>query len=217
MTKMFGVAQVKNVARTSAGGTIAQRMTFDGAAFSASYLWALAHEGRIYVASDGDENDTVTGQTSFAATTPTFLLDVPDGTVAVPLWVNLAQAGTVAGDSISIHISIDNANRYSSGGTAESSLALRTDAPNGAAASTLYSGATAGAASSARSLFHKVLAEDVDPASADVSALDLLWVPPAPILLVGDAALLVFTYAGTTGPTWRWSIGWAELPESALQ
>lgn len=203
--------------RAARMNSIAQGMTADGSAFHADYLHALAREGRIFVARDGDEDDTVTGQTSFAATTPTFLLDVPNGTVAIPLWVRLVQVGSVAGGAISVHISADNLSRYSSGGTSETISSTRTD--TGTALSTLYSGATA-AAATARNIIvdHAVIAPDVAPASADAQKFDYLWTPhsSAPLYVVGLGAFLVFTYAASTGPTWRWSVGWAEIPESEL-
>lgn len=191
-------------------------VTADGSIFAASYLDALAREGRIYVASDGDENDTVTGQTSYAATSPTFLLSVPDDVVAIPLFVRLVQAGTVAGDNISVAISADNTDLFSSGGTSENIDSTRTDAPR-TPSSTLRSGATASAATSNRIILdHVVLAEDVDPASADAQKFDYLWTPSVPVYVVGAGSFLVYTYAATTGPTWRWAIGWAEIPESEL-
>ncbi len=45
--------------------------------FNADISWRLAIEGRFFYASDADQNDYVTGQTSFANTTPTFLLENP--------------------------------------------------------------------------------------------------------------------------------------------
>lgn len=186
-------------------------VTPDGSIFAASYLDALAREGRVYIASDADQNDLVTGQTSFANTTPTFLLDVPDETVAIPLFVNLAQTGTVAGAQVEVIIEIDNATRYSSGGTAETVLASRTDDPRSEAC-TLYSGATAAAGYGVR-VFGVELDQDVtDPTISK----QVLWKPEVPMYLVGPASFAIYTYAGTTGPTWFWSIGWAEIPESEL-
>ena len=196
-------------------------ITPDGALFAADYMHALAREGRIYVARDGDENDRVTGATSFAATTPTFLLDVPNGTIAIPLYVKLVQAGSVAGDFITVHNSIDNGSRYSSGGTAETVKSTRTDNP-ASPASTLYSTAgsaiTAGAATASLAIVdHYKMPEDVDIGSADAAGnWEYEWRPAFPIYVVGAGAWLINTYAGTTGPTWEWCVVWAEIPESEL-
>ena len=44
-----------------------------GVAISQDVSWVIALRGQIYIASDADQNDRVTGQTSYAATTPTFM------------------------------------------------------------------------------------------------------------------------------------------------
>jgi len=185
-------------------------------AMSTDLIWRLAAEGRIFVASDADENDLVTGQTSFAATTPTFLLQVPAGTICVPLGLTLAQTGSVAGGAIVVIVYVDNTDRYSSGGTSE--LVFN---PNGLSAGsaaspsartnlcTFYSNPTAIAGVGAR-LWAATIGQDVSPAEGGAPGPS--WAPPAPLFLTGPASLLVFTYAGTTGPTWFWSATWAEFP-----
>ena len=173
----------------------------------------LAAEGRIFYASDADQNDLVTGQTSFANTTPTFLLSVPSGTTAVPLGVRLFQTGTVAGGAVDVIMEIDDAARYSSGGTSETVLCARTTGGQ-TNLSTLYSGATASSGYGVR-IFGATLGQDVSPAEGAVN--EILWTPSAGLdFLVGPASFLVYTYAGTTGPTWWWSIKFAEFPTTWL-
>ena len=170
----------------------------------------LASQGRIFTASDADQNDTVTGQTSFVATTPTFLLDIPSGTTVVPLLVSLGQTGTVAGDAISVIIELDNADRYASAGTSETVFNNKTGGGVVTNAATLYSGATAESGYGIRT-FGITVAQDVAPAEGISN--EVLWTPTStPEFLVGPAAFLVYTYATTTGPTWFWTIKWAEIP-----
>ena len=172
----------------------------------------LSSQGRIFTASDADQNDLVTGQTSFAATTPTFMLDIPSGTTVVPLLVSLGQTGTVAGDAISVIIEIDNADRYASSGTSETVFNNKTAGGVFTNAATLYSGATAESGYGVR-VFGVTVAQDVAPAEGISN--EVLWTPTStPEFLVGPAAFLVYTYAGTTGPTWFWTIKWAEIPTS---
>lgn len=173
----------------------------------------LAVDGRVFLASDADQNDTVTGQTSFADTTPTFTLRVPAGTVCFPLMVSLGQTGTVAGDAISVIIEMDNEDRYASGGTSEGVINTRTGSAN-TNKCTLYSGATLSAGAGKR-LYGVTVGQDVSPAEGISN--EILWTPTStPEPLVGPASLNVYTYAGTTGPTWFWSFKWAEFPASWL-
>jgi len=192
------------------------RGTRDGSIFTADFMMGLAMQGRIFIASDADQNDTVTGQTSFANTTPTFLLNVPSGTTAIPLYAKLGQAGTVAGGAIDIIVEIDDIAAYSTGGTSETVLCARTDNPIGNKCA-LYSGATATAGYGivVESVFQMV--QDVASAVADDYRWhQFKWEPKIPIMLVGPASLKIFTYASTTGPTWVWSIAWAEIPSSDI-
>lgn len=205
-----------SVSRASAGGYRLASGTRDGAPFTADWLHALAQEGRLYIASDADQNDLVTGQTSFVNTTPTFLLTVPSGTTAIPVYLSLTEAGTVAGDYIDVLIEIDNIAGYASGGTAETVLASRTDDPT-AENCTFYSNPTATAGYGVLVDSFR-LAEDVDPASADAGGpFGLKWRPPYPIYLVGPACLKVFTFATGTGPSWAWSAAWIEVPSTSVQ
>lgn len=216
MADMYIFQQSNSPSRASNGVWAAHRGTRDGAAFTADYLHALGQEGRLFFASDADQNDTVTGQTSFVNTTPTFLLNVPSGTTALPLYMGLVQAGTVAGGAVDILMEIDNANRYSSGGTAETVLSSRTDQPV-TNACTLYSGATASAGYGVGILHILAIPQDVAPAITEIYQWhQFFWAPPLPIYLVGPAAWCVYTYAGTTGPTWNWSFGWGEIPSSMI-
>lgn len=201
-------------ARASQNGWIAAAGTRDGILYTAPRYHALAQEGRLYIATDADANDTVTGQTSFADTTPTFLLTVPSGMTAELFSMVLQQTGTVAGGVIDVNMAVSTtAIAYASGGTAEASFCARTDAPNGAALCSLYSGATATTGLLTKQLDSFHLGMDVSPAEGAIT--DLYWTPEKygrPLILVGPAALGVFTVAGTTGPTWYWSFSWAEYP-----
>lgn len=211
MAIMGVIPEINSVSRGR--GLRSARGLSDGAIIQVPWFTALALEGRVFYASDADQNDLVTGQTSFAATTPSFLLRVPSGTTAIPLMVDLGQTGSVAGGAVDVIIEIDDADRYSSGGTAETILSARTDQPITPACS-LYSGATASAGYGVR-VIGRTIGQDVSPAEGAVNAF--VWHPSleAPPLLVGPAALAIYTYAGTTGPTWFWTIKWAELPTAS--
>ena len=184
--------------------------------------WVLAAGGRVYIASDADQNDRVTGQTSFANTTPTFLLNNPSTStvVCVPFYYQLTQTGTVAGGAISIETEVRSPTAYASSGTSEgvSSAFFGRDNVTGWSAApsnvcVLYSGATAGAGQG-RSLGHAQLAADVEPAEGVINVYE--WTAPSGLMLGPDASLGIYTYAASTGPTWGWVFVWAELPFGML-
>lgn len=209
-------SQNNNIGRGGNYSGIQARGTRDGSIFTCDWLEALGQEGRVFFGSDADQNDALTGQTSFANTTPTLLLNVPASAVAIPLYLKLVEVGTVAGALIDVINEIDNIAAYASGGTEETVLSSRTDAPIAKLCS-LYSTPTATAGYGVN-IDADRLAPDVDPASADAGGpFKYEWNRGArPIYLVGPASWKIFTFAGTTGPSWTWTICWAELPASAL-
>ena len=173
----------------------------------------LALEGRVFYASDAAANDRVTGQTSFANTTPTFLLRVPANTVAIPLLTSLGQSGSVAGGDITVIIESDNVDRFSSSGTSETVFNSNTRTGGATNLCTLYSGATATGGYGAR-IMGITVAADVAPAEGISN--ELIWSPSGPDFLVGPASFLVYTFAASTGPTWLWTFKWAECPLDRL-
>lgn len=172
------------------------------------FLWKASYEGKVFIAGDADQNDTVTGQTSFANTTPTFCLDVPADINAIPLFVNLVQTGTVAGGDIELLIEIDRVKRFSSG-TAETVFNSAFKTPKCG----MYSTVTA-VAGYGMNLLNLDLAPDVSPAEGAVQGP--FWTPPYPVILKGPASLLIYATAGVTAPTLFWNIGWIELTNAEL-
>lgn len=164
-------------------------------------------EGRMFYAADADQDDKVTGQTSFADTTPTFMLRVPTGTTCVPVLVALGQSGTVAGDTVNVIIESDDVDRFSSG-TAETRYAARVGSPITPAV-LAYSTVTASAGYGTRVMGISV-GQDVAPAEGISN--EIIWSPTGPDFLVGPASFLVYTFAGTIGPTWYWTLKWLEFP-----
>ena len=176
----------------------------------------LASIGRVFYTADADQNDGVVGQTSFADTTPTFLIDVPLGQTVIPLMVNLFQVGTVAGGAISVIVEIDNADRYNTGGTSETTLcSLTTGGDLGGTLPTglgVYSNPTANAGYGVR-IDSALMAQDTDPAVTESAQRRYLWTPQAGLdYIVGPGAFVVYTYAATTGPTWWWNLKFAVIP-----
>ena len=171
----------------------------------------LAIEGKVFYAADSAANTFVTGQTSWVVTTPTFLLQIPDGTTVVPLGINLNQTTPVAGGAVDILVEFDNADRYASGGTSETVFPARITGPSGTNTSlcTMWSNPTATSAYGIR-VDGVTVGNDVSSAEGVIN--EYVWTPSGGYdFLVGPAAVLVFTYAGTTGPTWIWNFKWGEI------
>jgi hypothetical protein len=169
--------------------------------------------GRLICAGDAAVGDLVLGQTSFVATTPTFAINVPTGSLIVPVEVVLQQAGTVAGGAISVVIEVSSSvGIYASGGTAEKQVALYTSSGFTTGVAT-YSNPTT-TAGYGMQIAHWLRGPDVS--SAEGAPTEIIWRPDVPFFLLGPVALKIYTWAGTTGPSWLWSLKFADLPPAML-
>ena len=193
-----------------------QAMGLSKIPFTADISWRLALEGRIFIAADADQNDRVTGQTSFAQTTPTFLLHNPaaSNVLVIPFYYQLAQTGTVAGGDIAVETELVYPSAYASGGTSERVRHARIGYIGSVTnKALLYSGATA-TAGYGIAAGHATLAADVSGAEGIINVYE--WQSPTGVFLDPNCSLNVFTSAGTTGPTWGWHFVWAEVPFEML-
>ena len=160
-------------------------------------------DGLLFKATHQTPGTAVTGQTSFVATTPTFLMQTSADTrriVGLSLW--LSQAGTVAGGTIDIVLAIDTAARYSSGGTAVTPQNSNTDNTTASGADFYYNPTASAAGSGTRYIW----ASTVSASLGTVTTYDF-----EDGLGVGTTgSILVYTWAATTGPTWRFGAEWLE-------
>ena len=188
----------------------------DKVALSADVAWRLALEGYVYIAADGDQNDRVTGQTSFANTTPTFLLHNPNDSarLCIPFFYQLAQTGIVAGGDISVDTELVYPSAYATDGTAERIRNARIGKAGAPVNKCLlYSGATA-TAGYGISVGHVTLAADVSGAEGIINIYE--WQCPSGVMLDPNTSLNVFSSSSTPGPTWGWHFVWAEVPFEML-
>ena len=196
---------------------LGQALGNTGIGFTADISWRLAKEGRIFAAADADQNDAVTGQTSFANTTPTFMLSNPatavggSPVVCIPFYYQLNQMGSVAGGDIAVDTEIVFPDAYASSGTSEKVRKLRI-AMQGLqpANKCLLRSTPTATAGYGLSLGHATLAPDVSPAEGMINVYE--WRAPVGLMLDPGSSLNVFTYAASTGPTWGWTFVWAEVP-----
>lgn len=180
--------------------------------------WTIAMQGRLFLAGDADQNDRVTGQTSFANTTPTFLLNNPStsGVICIPAFFHIGQTGTVAGGDINIEVEVRSPTAYASSGTAEKAISGAlglSDAPTEACV--LYTGATASSGYGIAAHGGLTLAADVSPAEGVINLVEII--PAVGTWLYPNSSLQIYTYAASTGPTWRWFAGWYEIPDGWFQ
>lgn len=182
----------------------------------------LSAQGRLYRLSEAALNTPTTGPTSFATTSPTLavFLDAGSGLAMIPAEARLFQAGTVAGGAVTVLMEMDNADRYTSGGTA--ATVMSTDLRNTALPSGATAFSTSGAAIVATDavgvrMAGYLLGQDVSPAEGAVN--EIIWTPSAgPDILTTTASRgaswLINTSAASTGPTWLWSLKVAIFPLS---
>lgn len=170
--------------------------------------YVAARSGRRYAVTHQTQTTFVTGQTSYVATTPTFLIYQAAATRHLTLSaMTLCQAGSVAGAIIHIAIVVDSTDRYASGGTAVTPLNFLVDS-----ADTKYSedagftftyNPTADASGSdpdqGRIVQHFTLAPNVTapvPFSLDTEDGIMIGV---------TGSILIYTWAATTGPSWTFN------------
>ena len=177
----------------------------------------LSSQGQMFRASAAAVDTAVTGSTSFANTDPTFLLNVPPGLTCIPAEMRLFQSGTVAGGAVSILMEVDDAARYTSGGTAMTILGtnMRATLPRVSFGTLAMYSATGSAIIATAAYGVRVdgylLGQDVSPAEGAVN--QVLWTPSAGVeFLQGPASWLIYTYAASTGPTWLFSFKFAAFP-----
>jgi hypothetical protein len=164
-----------------------------------------SRSGRRFYTTHQTPGTVVTGQTSFVATTPTFLLRQAASTRRVILRsIMLSQDGTVAGGKINVAVVLDTADRFSAGGTA---IVPQNPSGPSAVASAITSflfNPTATAAGGGT----RVLVQ-----AAAVAALgSVLSIDFKDGVIVGTTgALLIYTWAATTGPSWQIILEWEEV------
>lgn len=156
--------------------------------------YASAAGGRRFAVAHQTPGTTVTGQTSFVSTTPTFLIRQSAASHRVVLSnFALCQAGTPAIDLIHILVAIDSSDRYSSGGTALTPQATAMPSAFSAGFTFRYN-PTASSPGSVRYLYEWTqpvwLGSVFNPDLQDG------------VLIGYTGSILIYTWAATTAPTW---------------
>ena len=204
--------------RGSASTWVAARSTPDGALYTASWLNALAIEGRVFVTNAGQSTTPLTF-TAFSVNQPIFALRVPDATVLLlaHLLVDLEDVAGTDTEIIGEFTQNDIGNGTSAAATA-GPISTRTDAPVTAnvVARQLYT-ADATAGTNRMEFFRATygIAEGTagrGPTFVEWKVGDVGYSP----VLVGTASVKAHVSATTTQATGFVIAVHAELPESSL-
>jgi hypothetical protein len=141
----------------------------------------------------------VTGQTSFAATTPTFLIYQSGAVNRVVLEeIELSQTGTVAGAAIQVYVAIDTASRYSSGGTAVVPQCVSGESSTSPTFTFTYNPTANAAGAGTRYVMSRSIAQSV-------GAAPHVWSFKDAVSIGATGSILVYTVAATTGPSWKFN------------
>ena len=148
-------------------------------------------------------------------TAPTIRFTVPTGTTVFPRELNVAF-GAMGGTINEISIIANNANSYTSGGTAAAPVNVRTDSDAPATAVTNAYIAAGSAIIEAGLTTHRHLFKASHPVAFAAGAggdqiwnVDKVWEDLIPI--VGPASFLIYIGAATTAPTFLYSMRWVEI------
>lgn len=176
--------------------------------FDRDLAYNSARSGRRFTVSHQTIGTTVLAQTSFAATTPTFLIYHTAGLQKLILSsFSLSQVSPVAGGPINVLVATDRVSRFSAGGTAVTPLPSFNSADTGDSAAAdrtpdftfLYNPTTSVAQTKTRYAYKFVVTQNVtSPVPFSVDFEDGL--------IVGKVgSISVYVWAATTAPTLEFS------------
>jgi len=170
---------------------------------------ALVEEGKVFHVTNPTVGTEIVGQTSYVATATTFSFRNLGSKLMVPLWARLVQADAVAGGRIIVHTQVVETDQFTSGTALPiaNSNWRNKDAPGVLAYHTATLPAfTTGNARLVHTgeYFQTVTAANNDNVINAVTLPGFVGVRP-------NGGLHIYTWAGTTGPSWSFDIGWAEV------
>lgn len=218
MAEFYVNGQHNNISRVADGTATRLRSTRDGAIFTAPWIQALVLEGRVFYAEDGNFTTPTAGHAGIDADQPELDVDIPDGTVGIPLdvWVATEATGGTGLETLAI-VSPTLVGAGTS--TAVTPVNLRLDNPVAVAATArrTYSANGTDPTASSIELFRVQVAVDMDTADfvpGNWGRWNAQQLGPAP--LIADGGSIVVYRGATTSTTGFGRATWAELAESAI-
>ena len=217
MTNIRGVVGQLQYPLQSEGGFVNARMNPRGELVTPDYFLQLVLDGNVYNASNLVQetperiSETARGSDNV---NPSLLLDVPTGTTAIPLEINIEEAAGTTED-LTLTINTDDVVRRTSGGATITPVNMRKDDRN-TAESTFYSGSTQIVTIvnvDDDQLYTRFIEAEATPRTTVGNRPIFSWsardfVPP---VLIGPASLLVFLIGSTDDHDWFYSVKWAEI------
>jgi hypothetical protein len=205
----------QNIGRSQDGTLAPCRATRDGTAAEIPWVQMLALEGREFCVNYGQNNTFVTGHAGGpTAGQPDANLDIPAGTVVIPLYLAVF-INTVPGTAPIQYLDINGnltGNGTSSAATAGPFNTRLVQAPVGSATTARQAYTVTGTAPTT------ILEVSPLPTPAANQLTTYNFVQTAPTLPIqGPASISYYNSATTTGSTFKATLCWIELPASAVQ
>lgn len=204
---------------TADGGLITARGTRDGALFTANWIEGLIMEGRCFGANLGTLTSPATFSGAMDATEAEFLVDIPDGTIGIPLSIEFTLSTGTAGLSEMCALASTTL-AVGAAGTSLTAYNLRLDSPISSVA-TVWGALNSGGNTTPYSGKYIEFFRDgygTDPSVTGAPSPTYRWYAKNagyfPILVDGGSFTI---FAGEAAATGFITMTWAELPESYIK
>ncbi len=184
----------------------------------------LVADGRVFNASNAVEEtaeDITLASRTGSNVNPSLLLNVPEGTTALPLEVMMDMVTEGSSEDTYLTICTDDASRYTSGGGAITAINMRKDDPR--SSNCIFKSGSTTIVSPANTDDDTIWSVHIDAEATPVTVATgmptILWtartsIPP---MLIGPAAFLVYIHHATDDSTWMWSVKWAEFATTEVK
>lgn len=185
-------------------------------------LFALG--GKMFTLGETTVGTLITAQAAdtggIVLTAPTIRFTVPTGTTVFPRALSIGF-GAMAGTINEIAIIANNADSYTSGGTAATPVNIRTDSAAASTAVTNCKIASGSAITEAALTTPRHLYKTSHPVAMAASAgADQIWNVEVKfddlLPIVGPASFLVYIGAANTAPTFLYAMRWVEMDTTSV-
>ena len=171
---------------------------------------ALTWEGKAFNVENPTLATGITGQTSLALTLATLHFHNNGAKAMVPLWLNFTQTGSVAGGRIEVVIYAFDVDQFTSGTACEVNCTNRQKKSGSQV--TVDHTSTIPSITPAGNNVELYSTEVFQTVSAVSNGEPTNFLPsPGCWVIAPLGGLAIYTNAASTGPTWHFDCGWAEL------